>query len=85
MEVYDGSGWLQFTNNHATIDLSVNANAAIVWALTKMVEEAELEALAQKHPAVAAALENLNKAKEQLRVITILSKETPEDIPHHPV
>ncbi len=40
-----------------------------------MHEEQEMKALAEKHPAVAIALENLNKAQQQLKATIILSKE----------
>ena len=75
MEVYDGASWLQLTSNHANIDLSGTANAAITWAMRKMTEEAELERLAAEHPAVKAAYENMKRAAEQLKTTIILSKD----------
>ena len=45
------------------------------WVHEKMLEEAEIKAMAEKHKAVATALENLNKAQKQLDVTIILSKE----------
>ena len=75
MEVYDGASWLQFASNHATIELTGTANAAITWALAKMSEEAQLERLAAEHPAVKAAYENMKRAAEQLKTTIILSKD----------
>ena len=75
MEVYDGGSWLQIVSNHASIDLSGSANAAITWALAKMSEEAQLERLAAEHPAVKAAYENMKRAAEQLKATIILSKD----------
>lgn len=75
MEVYDGASWLQISGNHASIDLSGSANAAINWAMRKMAEEVELEKLAQEHPAVKAAYENMKRAAEQLKATIILSKD----------
>jgi hypothetical protein len=75
IEVYDGASWLQLVANHASVDLSSNANAAIVWAMTKMAEEAELQKLANEHPAVHAAYEAFKRAGEQLRTTIILSKD----------
>jgi hypothetical protein len=40
-----------------------------------MQEEQELKRLAENHPAVAMALENLNKSQEQLKATIILSKD----------
>ena len=75
IEVYDGAGWLQIVSNHASIDLSGTANAAITWALAKMSEEAQLERLSAEHPAVKAAYENMKRAAEQLKTTIILSKD----------
>lgn len=75
MEVYDGSKWLQLTSNHASIDLTPNANAAIVWAMNKMAEEAELQQMIKDHPAVRVAYETFKRAGEQLQTTIILSKD----------
>jgi len=69
-----GSSWYQLTN-HASIDLSPNANAAILWAIDKMAEEAELKKLANTHPAVRAAYDAYKRAGEQLKATIILSKD----------
>ena len=75
MEVYDGVSWLIIASNHASIDLSDSANAAILWAMAKMAEEAELQKMAHEHPAVRAAYETFKRAGEQLRTTIILSKD----------
>jgi hypothetical protein len=75
MEVYDGASWLQIAANHVSIDLSGGANAAIMWAMSKMAEEAELQKMAHEHPAVRAAYEAFKRAGEQLRTTIILSKD----------
>lgn len=75
LEVYDGASWLQIASNHAYIDLSGGANAAIAWAMTKMAEEAELQKMAHEHPAVHAAYEAFKRAGEQLKTTIILSKD----------
>jgi hypothetical protein len=75
MEVFDGSSWKQITSGAPIISLTVSAETAIAWATRKMDEEAEWKKLAKASPAVAIALENLNKAKEQLTVIAHLSRE----------
>ncbi len=77
-EVYDGSSWLGISTGHTYIDLSGSANAAIAWAMSKMAEEANLEKLANEHPAVKAAYENMKRAAEQLKATIILSKDEQE-------
>lgn len=75
LEVYDGSVWLTIGGSYVTVDLSSSANAAINWAMNKMSQEAHIESLAEEHPAVKAAYENVKRAKEQLHATIILSKE----------
>jgi hypothetical protein len=74
VEVYDGSTWLILSTPPVTIDLTGSANAAIAWAMSKMEEEAELQRMADNHPAVKAAYENLKRSAEQLKTTIILSK-----------
>lgn len=74
MEVYDGTSWYPLTN-HASIDLSPNANAAVLWAIDKMTEEAELKELANTHPAIRSAYDAYKRAGEQLKATIILSKD----------
>ena len=72
LEVYDGMTWLELNMPHASIGLNGTAEEAIDWAQRQMVEEKRLEVLAKQHPAVADALLAVEKAKEQLRVVTAL-------------
>lgn len=74
VEVYDGSSWITCSGS-ANITLSPVAEQAITWAIQKQREEQELEKLSQNHPALQAALENLRKAEEQLKITLILSKD----------
>lgn len=74
IEAYDGVSWITISQT-SNISLSYTAEAAIRWATEKMREEADIQDMAKKHKAVAAALENLNKAQKQLDVTIILSKE----------
>jgi len=73
--VFDGSVWTQMPRSYASVGLTSIAESAIQWAINKMNSEAEYTKLAAEHPAVHAALENLEKAKQQLDVTIILSKE----------
>ena len=73
-EVYDGTSW-QTISGTAQVKLSPDATLALDWAIRKRAEEQELEELSQVHPAVRAALENMRKAEEQLKITAILSKD----------
>jgi hypothetical protein len=75
LEVYDGSTWLTLASAPVNIELSGSANAAIAWAMSKMAEEAELQRMADNHPAVKSAYENMKRAAEQLKATIILSKD----------
>jgi hypothetical protein len=74
LEVYDGSYW-RTMHNFQDIDLSPNATEAINWAAKKMQEERDRKLLAESHPAIKAALENLERAEQQLETTIHLSKE----------
>ena len=75
LEVYDGSSWLVISPSVATVGLNNDAVRAITWANDKMNEEIALKELAKDHPAVQIALDNLEKAKQQLNATILLSKE----------
>jgi hypothetical protein len=78
VEVYDGSVWKELSNTLASVDLNYEAQEAIKWVKGKMAEEAEFKKLAKDHPAVKLALDNLERAKQQLDATIILSKEHEE-------
>lgn len=77
VEIYDGASWITFSQN-VSVGLSYGAEEAIRWAHERMQLESAAREMAAKHKAVAAALENLNKAQEQLEVTIHLSRETDE-------
>jgi hypothetical protein len=74
IEAYDGSYWRQFTQ-YQTVDLTIHGNDILNWAAKKMQEERNRKLLAESHPAIKAALENLERAEEQLETTIHLSKE----------
>ena len=74
VDVFDGVSWMQ-VGGYQSIDLSVDAQAALEWAMMKRREEQELERLAKESPAVKAAYENVKRAEEQLKTTIILSKD----------
>lgn len=74
-QVYDGQTWLSVPNQFTSVSLTQSAVDAINWASKQMFEDRELEQLSKDHPSVAAALENVRKAQEQLKITIILSKD----------
>lgn len=74
-EVYDGTGWRMMSGSSASVGMNLDAEQAISWAITKMAEERELQQLAEKNAAVKIALENVEKAKQQLQVTSKLAKQ----------
>jgi hypothetical protein len=75
MQVFDGSGWTNIQSSYTTVGLDPVTQEAIDWVKQKMQDEKELHQLSKENPAVQIALENLKRAREQLDVTIILSKE----------
>jgi hypothetical protein len=75
VEVYDGIGWKEIGSSYASISLTGEAEALLDWARKKRDEEFQIQLLAKDHPAVKIALDNLEKARQQLDATIILSKE----------
>lgn len=75
IEVFDGSSWQMIAGAFPTVGLDSRAISAINWAMTQMAQEADLQRLAEKHPAVKIAFENMQRAQEQLKATIILSKD----------
>jgi 23S rRNA maturation-related 3'-5' exoribonuclease YhaM len=71
-EVYDGSSWLPLQSSYPTIELDGVTQEAIQWTRRRMEEEKRMLELAAKHPTVADALAAVEKAQEQLKVVTTL-------------
>jgi hypothetical protein len=74
-QINDGNSWQNFPSAYPSVGLNSQAEEILDWASEKMREDLEFERLSQDNPAVKAALENLNKAKEQLKATIILSKD----------
>jgi hypothetical protein len=75
MEVFDGNNWVHLNMGYASVGLSGEAESLLDWARKKREEELVIQALADKHPAVKAALEAVERAQEQLKLIRDLSIE----------
>lgn len=61
--------WQKWYGSTATLTLSSQAEAILVWAESKMLEEQRIKDLAKTNLTVADAANALKKAEEQLRVV----------------
>ena len=77
-EVNDGNSWRPLVSSLAYIDMSQQAQDAFQWTIRMIAEEKEARELAKTNPAVQIALDNLEKAKQQLSATILLSKEHEE-------
>jgi hypothetical protein len=75
IEVYDGTVWQTLQSSHASIQLDNEAIGILDWAKSAMFEEIKIKELARNNPAIAAAQENVKRAKEQLEITIMLSKD----------
>ena len=71
-EVYDGNSWLMVGSSYPSIELSSDVQSVVSWAKIKMAEEARIQELAAKHPAVAEALRAVEQAEEQVKIVAAL-------------
>ena len=79
LQVYDGNTWMTIAGSSASVGMNSVAESAIDWAMKKMSEEQEFLELAKTSKSVTMALENLNKAKAELKLIAILAREHDEE------
>ena len=84
LQVFNGGAWQPIATSYATIRLDPDTQRLLNYVRKQEQEEAELQALISLHlhPAVTLAQENLNKvlddldrAKKQLKATVILSRE----------
>lgn len=79
MEVFDGNNWTQLNMATSSVGLSSEAEALLDWARNKRDEESYWESLAKDNEAVKIALENLEKAKQQLKITATLARDHTHD------
>lgn len=72
MEVFNGSGWIQFGTT-GEVSLTGAAISALDWCQKKMAEETKIRELASKSVTVADALAKYELAQEQLKVVLALT------------
>lgn len=75
IEINDGNVWRAMSTSHASVGLTPETEMLLEWAQQKRNEELALKALAEKNEAVRIAVENLNKAQEQLQITAHLARE----------
>ena len=75
-QVYDGMNWVDIPPAYPVISLNSEAEELLDWAKEQRNRQRELEKLAKEKPAIQSALDIVDKAKAQLEVTIILSKET---------
>lgn len=74
MELYDGYTWKEINMGHVGIGLTPEAERLLDWARQKMMEELELDALAEKSPTIKDLVDQIKEKKEQIRVVQTLMK-----------
>ena len=72
MEVYDGLAWLSMNSSYPSIDLAPHVQAVVAWAQAKMAEETRLENLAKENPTLRDALDALQRAQEQVKIVAAM-------------
>ena len=80
IEVFDGNNWIMLNMSFASIGLNGEAESLLDWARKKRDEELAWESLAKDNQAVKIALENLNKARQQLDITAKLAREYEQTI-----
>jgi len=75
IEIYDGTMWQTLQSSYASVQLDDEATRILDWAKSAMTEEIKIKELAKNHPAIAAAHENVKRAREQLEITITLSKD----------
>jgi hypothetical protein len=71
LEAFDGMVWMRIANDQS-VGLTSDAVDAIHWARDKIIKEQQLQELAKKHPGVADAVQQLQRASEQLEIMVQL-------------
>ena len=76
IEVNDGNMWVTVATSYASVSLSQEAESLLDWAREQRNKQYEYERLAKDNEAVRIAIENLEKAKQQLSITANLAKDT---------
>lgn len=74
-EVDDGHMWVAMSESHASVGLTPEAERLLDWARQKMMEELELEALAEKNPTIKDLVEQIKETQNKIKVVQTLIRE----------
>lgn len=74
MQVYTGSAWMNLPSSYATVNLDQDTQDLLQWARDQKNAQLLYNSMAKDHPAVKIALDNIEKAKQQLHITVELSK-----------
>jgi len=82
LQVFNGSMWTVMPSSYATATLDEYTLGLLDWARKKKIEEEVLLSLPSDNPAIKLAIQNVNRAKqelakaqEQLKITEILSQD----------
>lgn len=74
MEVFDGNNWIMINMAIPSVGLTSDAESLLDWARQKRIEELELESLAKEHPSIKDLVLDIEKKKDQIKMIKTLIK-----------
>jgi hypothetical protein len=74
MEVFDGNNWIMLNMANPSIGLNYEAESLLDWANQKRNEELETERLAKEHPSIKDLVNDIEKKKDQIKMIKTLIK-----------
>jgi hypothetical protein len=74
IQVFNGSAWTVMPSSYATAGVAPKYQQALDWAHRKMIEEIQMQKLAEQHPAIADLVDAVANAEEQLRMAVALVK-----------
>lgn len=75
IKVWDGQAWQSMVGSSATVELDSEAHELLNWARRKMGEEERIKELAKTNPALQDAVEALQRAQEQVKIVAALVQE----------
>jgi hypothetical protein len=79
LEVFDGTGWIQYAGSTAYVNLDLETTHVLTWAKCRMLEEQNIQEMAQIYPSVEDAWQNFKNAENQLRVLVKLVEKNSEE------
>lgn len=75
MRVFDGTKWQTLHGSYANIEMTREAEELLDWARKKRDEEQRFAVLARSNPALKDAIEALQRAEEQVKIVAALVQE----------